>query len=499
MTSMGHDTRRGRGWRRVLPGAQAPRAGQARGWARAACAGMGALMLVAGAQARTWHIGAGQEVSTPAAMNWSQLQPGDLVLIHPGNYSGNAMLQDVSGTRANPIRVKAQDPARPPVLLDGLTVRRAHWLQVSDLNLTVTGWRDGPNPYKNYPALIVDQGSHHITLARNIVRDAHVGIGVTGAGLGIEMLDNQVLNNGYHGIVMMDASGTAAERGVIRGNLIRGNGQHGIELESSFFTVENNRVQDNGHESRVAVPVGGTSGIHLYSDGVGGGCSDNIVRYNFVSGQKDKIAADGNGLHMDHFCDRNLFAFNVSWGNDGSGMGLYAAAGNTLHSNTLRGNMRDTDRPRRVPGVLLGELIVTTAEWLHGRRTDDATRDNWIYDNVIVSTLSNVPAVNIDWIVTDDPNTIGPNLLWSTAGAPVVNRGGLLARDAARADSLTGTLGHVVEAPAFANVGAPASDGLRLVRMPSLPGEKIKPKVPDLVEALPVSGTAYFGAYYTLP
>ena len=487
MTSLGHFTRQRRGQCRAAPG-----------W-RSLLLAFGALALTAGVQARVWHIGAGQEVSTPAAMNWSQLQPGDKVLIHPGSYAGNAMLQDVAGTSAKPIVVKAQDPANKPVLLDGLTVRRAGWLQVSDLNLTVTGWRDGSNPYKNYPALIVDQGSHHITLARNIVRDAHVGIGVTGAGLGIKVLDNQVLNNGYHGIVMMDSSGTAAQRGVIGGNLIRGNGQHGIELESSFFTVEHNRVQDNGHESRVAVPVGGTSGIHLYSDGVGGGCSDNIVRYNFVSGQKDKIAADGNGLHMDHFCDRNLFAFNVSWGNDGSGLGLYAAAGNTIHSNTLRGNMRDTDRPRRVPGVLLGELIVTTAEWLHGRRTDDATRDNWIYDNVIVSTLANVPAVNIDWIVTDDPNTIGPNLLWGTAGAPVVNRGGLLARDAARADSLTGTTGHVVEAPAFANVAAPASDGLRLVRMPSLPGQKIKPKVPDVIETLPVSGTAYFGAYYTLP
>ena len=308
-----------------------------------------------------------------------------------------------------------------------------------------------------------------------------------------------MLNNGYHGIVVQNSSGNATQRGVISGNVISGNGQHGLELESSFFTVENNRVQDNGHESRVARPVGGTSGIHLYSDGVGGGCSDNIVRYNMVSGQKDKIAADGNGLHMDHFCDRNLFAFNVSWGNDGSGLGMYAAAYNTIHSNTLRGNMRDTNRATRLPGVLLGEMIITTAEWLHGQRTDDATHSNLIYDNIIVSTQSKVPAVNIDWIVTDDPNTVGPNFLWSTAKGPVINRGGWLAYDAATADSLTSTSGHLVEAPVFENVTVPANDGLRLARMPSLPGVKVFPKVQDLAETLPVSGSAYFGAYYTLP
>jgi len=84
-------------------------------------------------------------------------------------------------------------------------------------------------------------------------------------------------------------------------------------------------------------------------------------------------------------------------------------------------------------------------------------------------------------------------------GAPVINRGGLLARDAASADSLTATSGHVVEAPAFVNTLAPAADGLRLSRKPSGNGVKIKPQVPDMIEALPVSGASYFGAYYTAP
>lgn len=459
----------------------------------------GSLAATGSAQARDWHIGSGQEVSSPAAMNWAQLRPGDVVWIHPGSYTGNALMQDVVGNATKPIRVKPFDAARPPQLLDGITIRRSHWLQVSGLDVTVTGWRVLPSPYKTWAAVIIDQGSSHITLQQNIVHDAYLGVAVQGAGLGLQLLDNQVLDNGYHGLVVMDSSGTATTRGLIRGNLIRGNGQHGLELESSFFTVENNRVQDNGHETRVATPVGGTSGIHLYSDGVGGGCSDNIVRYNHVSGQVDRRAADGNGLHMDHFCDRNLFAFNVSWGNDGSGLGLYAAAGNTIHSNTLRGNMRDTQRPSRLPGVLMGELILTSANWLHGRNTEDATRDNKVYDNVIVATRANLPVVNIDWIVTDDPNQVGPNLLWSITGAPVINRGGLLARDAASADSLTGTSGHVVEAPAFVNTLAPAADGLRLSRKPSGNGVKIKPQVPDMIEALPVSGASYFGAYYTAP
>lgn len=465
---------------------------------RAAALLLGLASMSPAANAREWHIGEGQEVSSPVQMTWSALKPGDVVWIHPGRYSGNPQVQDVAGSASKPIQVKAWNADRPPQLLDGITLRHASWLQVSGLDVTVTGWKDVP-AYKNWAAVIIDQGSHDLVFSQSVVHDAMVGIEVANAGLGIQLRDNQVLNNGYHGIAINNAASTATQRSVIAGNLVQGNGQHGIELQSNFFLVEHNRVQDNGAETRVKVPVGGTSGIHLFSDVGGAGCSDNIVRYNHVSGQTDRIGADGNGLLLDHFCDRNLLAYNVSWANDGAGLGLYAAASNTVHSNTLRGNSRDVDRPRRVPGVLMGDLVVTSAARLSGRNTEDATRDNLIHDNIIVGTRANVPVVNIDWIVTDDPNTVGPNLLWSIVGAPLINRGGWLAYDAATADHLTGTSGHLVEPPAFVNILTPALDGLRLSRKPSANGVRIKPKVPDLLDRLPVDGASYFGAYYTPP
>jgi parallel beta-helix repeat protein len=465
---------------------------------RAAALMVGLALMSHTASAREWHIGEGQEVSSPVLMTWSALRPGDVVWIHPGRYTGNPQVQDVAGSASKPIQIKAWNADRPPQLLDGITLRRASWLQLSGLDVTVTGWMDVP-AYKNWAAVIIDQGSHDLTFSQSVVHDAMVGIELANTGRGIQLRDNQVLNNGYHGIAVNNAASTDAQRSVIAGNLVQGNGQHGIELESSFFLLEHNRVQNNGAETQVHTPVGGTSGIHLYSDGVGAGCSDNIVRYNHVSGQTDRTAADGNGLQADHFCDRNLFAFNVSWANDGAGLGLYAAAGNTVHSNTLRGNARDVDRPRRVPGVLMGELIITSAPRLHGRNTEDATRDNLIHDNLVVGTRANVPVVNIDWIVTDDPNTVGPNLLWSIVGAPLINRGGQLAYDATAADHLTGTSGYLAEAPAFVNILTPAQDGLRLSRKPSTNGVRIRPKVPDMLDQLPVDGASYFGAYYTAP
>ena len=465
---------------------------------RAAALALGLTSISYPASAREWHIGEGQEVSSPMLMTWSALQPGDVVWIHPGRYVGNPWVQDVAGSANKPIQIKAWNPDRPPQLLDGITLRRASWLQVSGLDVMVTGWTDVP-AYHNYAAIIIDQGSHDITVSQNVVHDAMVGIEVANAGTGIQLLDNQIINNGYHGIAINNAASTALKRSVIAGNLIQGNGQHGIELQSNFFLVEHNRVQDNGAEARVSKPVGGTSGIHLYSNGIGAGCSDNIVRYNHVSGQTDRIAADGNGLQADHFCDRNLIAFNVSWANDGAGLNLYASAGNTVHSNTLRGNVRDVNRPLRLPGVLMGDLTISSAPQLHGRNTASATRDNLIHDNIIVGTRANVPVVNIDWIVIDDPNTIGPNLLWSIVGAPLMNRGGRLAYDADTANFLTGTSGHLVEPPAFVNILTPALDGLRLSRKPSANGVRIKPKVPDMLDRLPADGASYFGAYYTSP
>ena len=148
-------------------------------------AGLLAGLATPAAQAREWHIGTGQEVRSPAAMNWSQLQPGDVVLIHPGTYTGNAMMQGVLGSATKPIVVKAYNAAQKPVLSDGFTLRGSRWVQVSSLISTVTGWRDGTSPYKNYAAVIVDQGSSNITVSDSIVRDAYLGIGVTNAGLGL--------------------------------------------------------------------------------------------------------------------------------------------------------------------------------------------------------------------------------------------------------------------------------------------------------------------------
>lgn len=452
------------------------------------------------AQARDWTVGAGQTWTTPAGIDWARVQPGDRVLVLPGSYRGNLTLSGVQGTATLPIRVQASNPADPPRLLDGAALRGSAWVELSDLDLSVVDWADLPVPTRTWPALLIDGGSQQVALRRSRVHDARIGVAVQDAGAGIVIEANTIEANGYHGLIVSEASASARVPSRISGNLVRDNGQHGIELQSSWWRVERNKVLGNGAETRVAQPAGGTSGIHLFNHaGVAAGCSHNRIRYNFVSGQVDRRAADGNGIHMDHFCSDNEVAFNVSWGNDGPGIGLYASAGNQIHHNTVFGNHRDLGRASRLPGVIFGELLFTSAPQIEGVATAAAARDNRVWDNLVVSTLAHVPALNVDFIVTDDPNQFGPNLLHHALGAPVLNYGGWLAQGADAVGQFTATSGNLVEPVAFSDARHPLRHGLKPLQPPSSAGLTPEAGQRDLLKALPAGHSSWFGAYYTGP
>lgn len=57
------------------------------------------------------------------------LEPGDRVLIAPGEYRGGIHLRNVNGTADQPVIIEAEDARRPPILVGGTTA-----MQLSDCN-----------------------------------------------------------------------------------------------------------------------------------------------------------------------------------------------------------------------------------------------------------------------------------------------------------------------------------------------------------------------------
>ena len=447
---------------------------------------------------KDWHVGPGQAYTTPMAINWAQVSPGDNVLIHPGVYTGSLVIENLSGTSSQPITIKAFDNSQMPVFSQGLALRNSHWIELSNLEVTMQGWTETPSPYLAYPAVIFENNSSDIFFANSYIHDAFAGIAAQNAGYNINIRNNRVVNNAYHGITLRKADGNPDSLSQVYGNIIEKNGQHGIELQSSYYRIERNQVSDNGAETRVLSPAGGTSAIHLVGNGSDVNCNYNTVIYNTTSGQKDRIAADGNGIEIDHFCSNNQVLYNLSWNNDGAGIIIFTASSNVVRNNTIYGNQRDTNRVSRNPNATIGEFLLTVTDSVNNINTTGANNNNVVLNNLIVSDQGSVPAMNVESRVTTAVNTVGPNMLYSTAGAAALNWGGIKKYTSSDVDTRTGTTGNLVEAPHFVDIGGPLSGGYRLKQRPSSTGNSVVVQSDlDFAGFAPYPGESYFGAYFT--
>ena len=288
-------------------------------------------------------------------------------------------------------------------------------------------------PATNSPAaILIDGGSHHISLQNSIAENSTHGIELGGiadaggsggpAGSSNTIQNNIVRNNSYFGISIANHSnGTADSPNLVMGNTVSGNGLHGIDIDtSSYIRVEGNTVTSNG------VRAGGSSGIHIFAPkDVKGSCEYNTITKNTVSLQQDRFLYDGNGIQVDHFCDHNTVSFNTVKSNDGAGISLYTSAYNQVYNNTVSGNGLQpnlvTNRPPKYNPV--GEITVSTCQ-VAGGCIDNLphpgrAHDNSIYNNTITPSVNGVPGINIDSSAYGYSNTTCSNTY--NLGAKVPN------------------------------------------------------------------------------
>jgi parallel beta-helix repeat protein len=437
-----------------------------------------ALQSAAAAGATVYAVGGSSapagaiHVATMAAVPWATLPPGSAVVVAAGTYPGVTTIA-AAGTPAAPISITAADPAHPPVFTDSFDFRHASHVRLS--HVTVQS--------PSYAGVIVRQGSDHVVVSDSTIRNAPVGLTITdGAGTGHQFLRNLVSASVAHGI-SVEVNADPAERTLIARNTITGSGQHGIEIRASHYQVEHNTVGGSG-----AARGGGVSGIHVYSGSPAEDSGDdNLVRYNLAYGSLDPVAFDGNGIEVDQWCDGNTVAYNQVWGNDGAGIIVYDGSGNLVQNNTAWGDGLDSGHSH----VARGEIIVsgTAPGTVHG---------NHVWNNVAASTVAAVPALYVDSRAVAGGNTIGANLYWNAASAGEIVRwtDGMTKQTAALVDAATGVAGSVVAAPAFADVAAKLSNGLRLTAPPALPG--LMPAGQADYAAVPAApGQAWLGAYFT--
>jgi len=406
---------------------------------------------------------------------WASLPPGADVRIAPGSQAGPITVTS-RGTELQPITIHAAVESSPPVITSSVDFQNASHVKLRNVVVNGSPWA----------AVVIRKGSDHITVAQSTLQRSDMGVNITdGAGTGHVIRNNQVLDNRTNGIGVDLVNADPNDRTRIVGNTVLRSGHHGMEIQGSNYLIERNTTAFNGHA------IHGTSGIHLFSrDATTNAGDGNIIRYNFSYSNIDRGASDGNGIQVDQWCDHNEVSFNVVWGNDGAGIIVFDGEGNSVFSNTAMGNGLD---PGKTHGGL-GEIIINSA----GAQTN-RTRGNQVYNNVLVATKANVPALYVDWITAhSNTNQIGANLYQHRAGGALLNWGNQLATASAQIDLLSGSRGAVVEAPRFANESAPLAHGLKLARTPAGRGAAIKARK-DMQGTDPQPDDAFLGAYYTRP
>ncbi|MET0382386.1 MAG: right-handed parallel beta-helix repeat-containing protein [Burkholderiaceae bacterium] len=406
---------------------------------------------------------------------WPSLPAGSTVLISPGSYSGITTVTSV-GTAAHPIVVTAFNATNPPTLTNSVDFQGAAYLQIS--HVTVQS--------PTFAGFVIRRGSHHLVVSDSTINGAPSGINITdAAGIGHQILRNKI-NNAVSDGINVDVNSDPSTRTLISGNTITGSGQHGIELRGSHYQVERNVVLASG-----AARTGGVSGIHVYrGNRTEDSGADNLVRYNASTATSDPVAADGNGIQVDQWCNGNTVAYNLVWGNDGAGIIVYDGDNNVIEGNTAVGDGLD---PGHTHTASLGELII-------GASVAGAATGNQAWNNLLTSTRAGVPGLYIDSRALAGANAIGVNLYANTASGPRVRWGdGLVLSTASLIDSYAGVTGSVIDAPSFVNAALPLAGGLRLAAHPTRPG--VVPAAGDLDYAgSPVrAGWYFFGAYFTSP
>ncbi len=192
-------------------------------------------------------------------------QPGDTILLAPGDYEGVIYAENVFGQADKPVVIAGQDPQRPPVIRgggNGIQLSRARYVELR--HLVVEGAR--------YNGINIDDGgeygspSHHIVLKNLVVRRIGPegncdGIKLSGVtDFRVESCTIERWGDGGQGIDMV-----GCHRGLIEGCILRFEDDKGYGVQAkggcSSITVRRCRFE---HAGARAMQIGGSTGLQFF-------------------------------------------------------------------------------------------------------------------------------------------------------------------------------------------------------------------------------------------
>lgn len=195
-------------------------------------------------------------------------QPGDSILLAPGEYAGGLSASDLNGEPDRPIIIGAQDPARRPWLVGGgnaIQLSSCSHLELRDLGIR----GQSGNGLNLDDGGRLDHSAHHLTLRNLHIQD----IGPRGNHDGIKL-------SGVRDFVVEDCllerwgagSGSAIDMVGCRDGLITGclfrhqpyeQGSSGVQCKGNTrrITIRGNRFE---HAGGRAINLGGSTGLQFF-------------------------------------------------------------------------------------------------------------------------------------------------------------------------------------------------------------------------------------------
>jgi hypothetical protein len=332
-------------------------------------------------------------------VNSIDLEPGDTVFFEAGQvFTGTIRLDSLDeGNENMPVVITSYGTGISTI--DGGTTyamiaERSHFLSVSDLKFRGEGRKEGNKTdgviIEEINSVRIDKievyGFQHSGLHLNDVNDARItnvyahdngfaGIHVTGSAMNDPVKYSN--NNLYIGYCV--AENNPGDPSVLRNH--SGNGILASSVKKGV--IEYCEAFNNGWD--MVWTGNGPVGIWIWD------CTDFVIQYCISHDNKtNPRAADGGGYDFDGGVSNSTIQYNLSYNNQGCGIGLYEfGAAKPWENNTVRYNISQDD------GIINGGSL---GIW----KADGAgtMRNCQIYNNTFYNSLEKGPSI---WLYSNYP------------------------------------------------------------------------------------------------
>lgn len=331
--------------------------------------------------------------------------PGTVISINPGRYEGNSARRGLTGTAAAPIVIQGRDPRQPPVFVGG-----SNGLQLSDAQHVTL--RDLVFEQSQQNGINIDDGgtvetpSHHVVIARVVVRDIPSGNrdGIKLSGVTDFVVEESTIERWGDNGSAIDMVG--CHRGVIRNSVFRhtpgmpvGNGVQ-AKGGSSRIAVTGNRFEDAASR---AVQVGGSTGLQFFRPQPPDTAEarDVVVERNVFVGGETAVAfvgSDGGAFRFNTIYRPAKFLLRILQEN--TGPGFVPSRGAAFTDNIVYWS---------------GDRVVNI-----GARTDPSTftfaRNWWYRADDPARSRPELPSGEVAGVYGTDPGFVAPPIDLRTGG-----------------------------------------------------------------------------------